>query len=270
MISRNKKVHWGLAVLMLVIACAPVTRVPITNRKQRLLFSQTDMNTMSFASYSEFLTKNPPLPETDPQAQLVKKVGLNIQKAVEAFMAKEGKAELIKDYKWEFNTVNTTDVNAWCMPGGKVVVYTGLLPVTADEAGLAVVMGHEIAHAIAQHGNERMSQQYRAQMIGQTTGAIIGIGSPGTKELFNTTFGVGATLTLLKHSRTHESEADKLGVVFMAMAGYDPEKSIEFWSRMAANGGGGQMQMLSTHPSDEKRIEDLKKFMPTAKTYYKK
>lgn len=267
---QRRHVHFFLAILLFVIACAPVTRVPITNRKQRLLFGQSDMNSMSFTSYADFLSKNPPLPESDPQTQLVRKVGLKIQKAVEDFMAKEGKSDLLKEYKWEFNVVNTTDVNAWCMPGGKVVVYTGLLPVTADEDGLAVVMGHEIAHAIAQHGNERMSQQYRAQMIGQTTGAVLGLGSPGAKEIFNTTYGVGATLTLLKYSRTHESEADKLGVVFMAMAGYDPEKSIDFWSRMAANGGGGTMQMLSTHPSDEKRIEDLKKFMPTAKGYYKK
>ncbi len=256
-------------VLFLLAACAPVTRVPITKRKQRLLFSETEMNSLSFTNYSEFLSKNPPLPATDPQVILVRKVGEKIRKSVEDFMAKEGLSAQIKDFKWEFNVVDATDVNAWCMPGGKVVVYTGLLPVTKDEEGLAVVMGHEIAHAIAQHGNERMSKSYKSEMIGKTVGAVVGISSPGASDIFKASYGVGSALTLLKYSRTHETEADKLGVVFMAMSGYDPEKSIAFWERMAANSGGGGLQMLSTHPSDETRISDLKKFMPTAKSYYK-
>ncbi|MCC7303193.1 MAG: M48 family metallopeptidase [Bacteroidia bacterium] len=260
-----------LTGLFIIAACAPVTKVPITNRKQRLIYTQGDMNALSFTSYSDFLSKNPALPANDPQVVLVRKVGGKIQKAVEEFMTADGKADWIKDYKWEFNVVNAGEVNAWCMPGGKVMVYTGLLPVTQDEEGLAVVMGHEIAHAIAQHGNERMSQQYRAQNIGKAGQALVGVGAgQGAADLFGATYGVGAGLTLLKYSRTHESEADKLGVVFMAMAGYDPEKSIEFWTRMSANGGGGGMQMLSTHPSDQKRIDDLKKFMPKAKSYFKK
>ncbi len=259
------------SLLFLFIACAPVTRVPITNRKQRLSFTESDMMSMSYTNYSAFLQTSPPLKATDPQVVLVRKVGVKIQKAVEDFMKEKGLSDRITGYAWEFNVVDVKDVNAWCMPGGKVVVYTGLLPVTSDENGLAVVMGHEIAHAIARHGNERMSQQYRSQNVGNTIGVLVGENKSLGGELFKNTYNLGAGLTLLKYSRTHETEADKLGVVFMAMAGYDPEESTKFWERMAANGsGGGNMQMLSTHPSDEKRIAELKKFMPTAKQYYKK
>lgn len=259
------------SLIVLFIACAPVTKVPITNRKQRLSFTESEMIALANTNYAEFLQKNPPLPATDPQVVLVRKIGVKIQKAVEDFMKEKGLSDRITGYAWEFNVVNSNDVNAWCMPGGKVVVYTGLLPVTADENGLAVVMGHEIAHAIARHGNERMSQQYRSQNVGNTIGILVGENKSLGGELFKNTYNIGAGLTLLKYSRTHETEADKLGVVFMAMAGYDPEESIKFWERMAANGsGGGNMQVLSTHPSDETRINALKKFMPTAKGYYKK
>jgi len=176
----------------------------------------------------------------------------------------------IKDYKWEFNLVDSKDVNAWCMPGGKVVVYSGLLPVTKNEESLALVIGHEIAHAIARHGNERMSQQLLAATGGLALDVAL-INKPAeTRQLFNTAYGVGANLgVLLPYSRLHETEADKLGLIFMAMAGYNPAIAPDFWKRMAAVSGNKVPEILSTHPSNETRIHDLNKFMPTAMKYYK-
>jgi predicted Zn-dependent protease len=176
----------------------------------------------------------------------------------------------IAGYKWQFNLVKEDKtVNAWCMPGGKVVVYSGLLPVTQNETALAVVMGHEIAHAIARHGNERMSQG----MVVQTGAAVLSVAlsskSDATQELFNQSYGAASGLGVLAYSRKHESEADKLGLVFMAMAGYDPHEAIAFWERMAKESKGGNIAILSTHPSDEKRIADIKAFMPKAVKYYK-
>ena len=225
---------------------------------------------MSTKSYTEFLTKNPALPNSDTRAVMVKKVGSKIQAAVEKFLSDKKQSDRLAGYKWEFNLVtDDKTVNAWCMPGGKVVVYTGLLPVTLTEAGLAVVMGHEIAHAVARHGNERMSKSLMAQYGKSAIGSMVSSQNEAVQNVFLQSYGLGSTLVLLKYSRTHESEADKLGLVFMAMAGYNPEEAITFWERMAKIGGGGNMQMLSTHPSDETRIADLKKFLPKAKAYYK-
>lgn len=158
------------------------------------------------------------------------------------------------------------------MPGGKIVVYTGLLPVTQNEKALAAVMGHEVAHAICRHGNERMSQTIAAQTTGNVLSVVLtGSGVSGaTKDIFLQSYGVTSTLGLLKYSRKHESEADKLGLIFMAMAGYDPTEAIAFWQRMSQASGGGTLEILSTHPSDERRIADIKKFLPTAMKYYKK
>ena len=184
-------------------------------------------------------------------------------------MAQKKLSKRIDGYKWEFNLVEENIVNAWCMPGGKVVVYTGLLPLSQNEAGLAVVMGHEIAHAIARHGNERMSQQLIIAMGGIGLAVALQQKPQETQDLFNLSYGVASTLGALKYSRVHESEADKLGLVFMAMAGYNPEDAVPFWERMAKNGGGKIPEILSTHPSDETRIKDIKAFLPKAKTYNK-
>lgn len=257
-------------LLTAVAAAISCSKVPITNRKQVIAIAESDIIAMSVKNYSDFLAKNPPLPNSDSRVVLVKKVGSKIQMAVEQFMKEKKMSKRIEGYKWEFNVVSDDKtVNAWCMPGGKVVVYTGLMPITGNETGLAVVMGHEIAHAVARHGNERMSQAMIAQYGKKALATAVSYQSQGAQDIFMQSYGLGSTLGLLKYSRVHESEADKLGLVFMAIAGYNPEEAITFWEKMAKNGGGGSMQILSTHPSDETRIADLKKFMPKAKQYYK-
>jgi predicted Zn-dependent protease len=177
----------------------------------------------------------------------------------------------LKDYKWEFNLVDDKQVNAWCMPGGKVVFYTGIMPICQNEEGIAVVMGHEIAHAIADHGNERMSQQMVLQMGGMALDQAMSDKPEQTKALWMTTFGVGAQFgVMLPFSRMHESEADQMGLIFMAMAGYNPEKAVDFWTRMSKMGGQKPPEILSTHPSDETRIAKIKEHLPEAMKYYKK
>lgn len=245
-------------------------KVPITGRRQVSLVPEADLVSMSLTEYDKFLTEHKPLPLSDSRAQLVKKVGEKIQAAVIKFMNDKGLSQRINGYQWAFNTVDEATINAWCMPGGKVLVYTGLLPVTQDEAGLAVVMGHEIAHAIARHGNERMSQGMAVQFGGVLLSAALQNKPQETQNLFMQSYGIGSTLGVLKYSRTHESEADKMGLVFAAIAGYDPNAAVTFWERMAAQGGAKPPEILSTHPSDETRIADIKAFIPEAMIYYKK
>lgn len=261
--------HLLTASLILCLSSC-VERVPITGRKQVSLVNEGELVTMSLTEYQKFLTDHKPLPITDPRAQLVRNVGTKIQNAVTQFMAKEGLSSRIDGYQWEFNAVEDPTVNAWCMPGGKVLVYTGLLPITKDETSLAIVMGHEIAHAIARHGNERMSQQMVVQGIGTGIQVAVSQKPQETQNIFLQSYGVASTLGLLKYSRTQESEADKLGLVFAAMAGYDPNSAVEFWERMAAQGGQKPLEILSTHPSDATRIADIKAFLPEAMKYYKK
>jgi predicted Zn-dependent protease len=227
------------------------------------------MITMSESEYVKFLNEHPPLPSLDHQVILVKKCGSKIQKAVEEFYAQKNASNQLKDFNWEFNVVNEDVVNAWCMPGGKVVVYTGLLPVTQTEEALAVVMGHEIAHAVARHGNQRMSQGMLVQFGGEVLSVALSQKPAETQYLFSQAYGVTTGLGTLKYSRKHETEADKMGLIFAAMAGYDPEAAIAFWTRMSQSGGQKPPQILSTHPSDETRIKDLQAFMPEAKKYYK-
>ena len=228
------------------------------------------MVAMALTSYSDFLKEHPPVVNSNADAQMVKRVGERVKDAVVQYMRDHNLYDRIKDYKWEFNLVDSKDVNAWCMPGGKVVVYSGLLPVTKNEESLALVMGHEIAHAIARHGNERMSQQLIAATGGLALDVALMNKPAETRQLFNTAYGVGANLgVLLPYSRLHETEADKLGLIFMAMAGYNPAIAPDFWKRMAAVSGNKVPEILSTHPSSETRIHDLNKFMPTAMKYYK-
>jgi predicted Zn-dependent protease len=200
---------------------------------------------------------------------MVKNVGTKITQAVTQFLKSGGQSQRIEGFKWEYNLVNDKTVNAWCMPGGKVVVYSGILPLTQDETGLAVVLGHEIAHAVARHGNERMSEQLLIMMGGIGLAVALSQKPQETQNVFLMCYGVGGTLGSLAYSRIHEYEADKLGLIFMAMAGYNPEKAVDFWQRMAAQGKTNIPQFLSTHPSDENRIKELRAFLPKAKQYYK-
>lgn len=254
----------GVVLAVMVISCATV---PITGRRTLNLIPSSQINSMSLSQYEKFLESNK-LSDNVEQTAMVKNVGLKIQRAVERYFESEGMASYLKSYAWEFNLVEDSLVNAWCMPGGKVVVYTGLLPVAQDEAGLAVVMGHEIAHAIANHGNERMSQGLLIQMGGLALSQAIKNKPAETQNLFMSAFGAGATIgALLPFSRLHESEADRLGLIFMTMAGYDPNQAVSFWERMSAGKSGSPPEFLSTHPSDETRIRKIKETIPEALGY---
>ncbi|MDY6989715.1 MAG: M48 family metallopeptidase [Thermodesulfobacteriota bacterium] len=247
------------------------TTVPITGRRQLDFIPISSMLAMSVQEYDTFL-KSSKLSTNKKQTQMVKQVGSRVQKAVEAYFAKNQQSGALDGYGWEFNLVENDEVNAWCMPGGKVVVYTGILPITQDEAGLATVMGHEIAHAVARHGNERMSQALLAQMGGIGLSAALKEKPQKTKELWMTAFGLGAQVgVLLPYSRIQEKEADHLGLIFMAMAGYDPNRALDFWQRMAQKKDGqAPPEFLSTHPSDETRIRKIKELLPEALEYYTK
>ena len=224
---------------------------------------------MAFTEYDSIINVTHVLPASNAQTQMVRNVGIRIQHAVENYMNQNGLAKQIRDFKWEYNLIDENTINAWCMPGGKVVVYSGLLPITQDEPSLAIVMGHEIAHAVARHGNERMSQMMVAEGLGMGLDLALSNNSAQTRSIFMTAYGAGAGLGQLAYSRTHESEADKLGLVFAAMAGYDPNKAVAFWERMAAKSGGAKPpELLSTHPSDARRIADIKAYMPQAMKYY--
>jgi predicted Zn-dependent protease len=226
------------------------------------------MISMSLQQYNEFL-KNNKISSNQEQTQMVKKVGRKIQMAVEQYFTDKNMSYALKDYKWEFNLIESEGKNAWAMPGGKVVVYEGILPITKNEVGLAVVMGHEIAHAIAKHGNERMSQGLIAQMGGMALSKALEEQPGKTRQLWMTVFGVGAQFgVMLPFSRLQETEADHLGLIFMAIAGYDPDEAVEVWKRMAQmKEGQTPPKFLSTHPSNETRIRKIKETIPKAKQY---
>jgi len=241
----------------------------VTGRKQLSLVSESELQLMATSQYQQFLSENKPLPSSNKDAAMVDRVGERIASAITKFYADQGKGAILEGYKWEFNTVESKDANAWCMPGGKVVVYTGLLPITQTETALAIVMGHEIAHAIATHGNERMSQAMVQQLGGAALQVALAQKPEETKNLFLTSYGVTSTVAgLLPFSRKQETEADEYGLIFAAMAGYDPQEAVPFWERMAKSGGAGQPEFLSTHPSNQTRIRNIKKFMPEAMKYY--
>jgi len=257
-------------IILLAFTVYYCATVPITGRSQLSLIPDSEMNAMSFSQYSEFIKTNK-LSSNKTDVDIVKRVGVKIQKAVETYFTQKNLSKELAGYQWEFNVVESEEVNAWCMPGGKVVVYSGILPITKDETGLAVVMGHEIAHAIAKHGSERMSHGLMQQLGGMALSVALQDEPETTQAIFMTAYGVGSTVgVMLPFSRTHESEADHLGLIFMAMAGYDPNAAVDFWTRMAANSGGKPPEWLSTHPSDATRIADIKKHLPEALSYYKK
>lgn len=253
--------------LVFLYACATV---PVTGRKQVSLVSNAEIIQMSSQQYQQVLSESK-LSTDQEQVALVKRVGNNIKTAVEQYMASKGASSQLTGFNWEFNLIQDDEtVNAWCMPGGKVAFYTAIMPICADENGVAVVMGHEVAHAIANHGAERMSQGMLAEFGLGTLGAAMGQNPTATQNIFMQAVGVGTNVGMLKFSRNHESEADHIGLIFMAMAGYDPSGAPKFWERMSASGGGSQPEFLSTHPSHETRIQDLQGWIPEAMQYYKK
>lgn len=262
-----KKLFFILLCGLIIHACS---RVPITDRKQVSLLPETELVAMSLAAYNDFLDTSEVL-KSGKNVDLVNTVAGNISKSVEKIMKEQGYADRLSDFQWEFHVVESDQINAWCMPGGKVVVYTGILPVTKDANGLAVVLGHEIAHAVARHGNERMSQQLVAYTGFTALDIALSNKPQQTRDLLLTAVGVGATVgVLLPFSRAQESEADRLGLIFMADAGYNPNEAVGFWQRMSQNGGAEIPEFLSTHPSDETRINNIQnEYLPEAMKYYK-
>lgn len=258
----------NLIIKSLVLVLLGCSTVPKTGRSQLELVPDGQMVSLGQSSYQQFLSQNKLSTDVEKTA-MVKRVSQKIASAVEQYLAKENRLKNIEGFNWEFNLVESKEVNAWCMPGGKVVVYTGILPITQDETGLAVVLGHEIAHAVAHHGNERMSQGLLAQLGGTALQVALAKRPQQTQQLFMTVFGAAANVGyLLPYSRLQEGEADYLGLIFMAMAGYDPQAAVPFWERMAAQGGSKPPEFLSTHPSDETRIKNLQKNMDEALSYY--
>lgn len=241
---------------------------PVTGRSSVNLVSESEVRTMATQEYTSYLSSNRPVQGTK-DAETVRRVGEKMKVAVEKYLVSIGKQDLIAGYQWEFNLVNDNTANAWCMPGGKVVFHSGIMPLCANEDGVAVVMGHEIAHAVARHGNERMSQGLAAEFGGTVLSVALSEKPAATRQLFNTAYGVSSQLGQLAYSRTHESEADQMGLIFMAMAGYNPNEAVSFWQRMAAAGGAKPPELLSTHPSDQRRINDIKGKLPEAMKYYK-
>lgn len=263
-----KKILFLLASVMILAACH---KNAVTNRNQLKLFGDEALQQMALTEYKSFLSQNQVVSETvSKDAEMVHRVGTRIAKAITDYYTSKGLGDKLKGYKWEFNLVNSKEVNAWCMPGGKVVVYTGLLPITQNEAALAVVLGHEITHAVADHGNERMSQGAIAQGL-ELVGNIATANNPKYNTLFNNIYAPGAQVGfLLPNSRKQEYEADHYGLLFCAMAGYNPREAIPFWQRMAQAGSSQKPpEFLATHPSDENRIAKLQGYMDEALKYYK-
>jgi predicted Zn-dependent protease len=241
----------------------------VTGRNQLSLVPESELQLMATDQYSAFLAEHKVLSPGNKEAAMVDRVGARISNAITKYYNSQGQQSVIEGYKWEFNTVEDKAANAWCMPGGKVVVYTGLLPITQTETALAIVVGHEIAHAIAKHGSERMSQAMVQQLGGMALQIAVAQKPQETQNLFMQAYGIGSTVgAVLPWSRQQETEADQYGLIFAAMAGYNPQEAIPFWERMSNAGGESPPEFLSTHPSDETRIRKLKQFMPEAMKYY--
>jgi len=253
----------------ILVSCGTTKTVPVTGRQQNLMVSDDQVLSLSFQQYSEYMQSAKPSTNSTNTA-MVKRVGQRIATAVESYLTQNGMAEDVKTYQWEFNLVQDNQVNAWCMPGGKIVVYEGLLPVTQDEASLAIVMGHEIAHAVARHSAERLSNAYKEQYGSAALSAILsGVGvSSGWQQIIELGKQYGGALLTSGFSRKQESEADHIGLIFAAMAGYDPEVAVGFWQRMSSATGGGSNSLFADHPSDATRIQQIQGWLPEAKKYY--
>jgi predicted Zn-dependent protease len=250
------------------VACS---KNPITGRNQAHLVSESELQAMATQQYQQFLSENRVVSASaDRDAEMVRRVGQRVANAVSKYFTQQGQANTLAGYHWEFNLVQNQEANAWCMPGGKVVVYTGLLPITQNEAALAMVLGHEISHAVLQHGNERMSQGLIQQLGGVALSVAVSSQPAETQNLFLNAYGVGSQVgVLLPFSRKQELEADHYGMIFGAMAGYNPREAIALWQRMEkASNGQAPPEFLSTHPAAGNRIAQLEKYLPEALKYY--
>ena len=257
-------------VAAILVGCGTTFTVPITGRKQTLLVSDGDVLSLSNQQYQQYMQSAKPSTNAQNTA-MVKRVGQNLANAVVSYLNAHGLGSEVSNYSWEFNLVQDQQVNAWCMPGGKIVVYEGLLPVTQNEASLAIVLGHEIAHAVARHSAEQMSTQMKQQyglQIGTMVAGALGMGT-NTQSIVQAIVAQGFNFKNLKYSRNHENEADHMGLIFAAMAGYDPQVATTFWQRMAAQSTNQTAEFLSDHPSDATRIQNIQGWMPEALKYYK-
>ena len=259
----------SMAAALLMAACGTTSTVPVTGRKHTLLVSDAQVLSLSNQEYNKFM-KTAKVSTNATNTAMVKRVGQRLASAVETYLKNNGMSSEIQNFSWEFNLVQNKEANAFCMPGGKIVVYEGLLPYTQNEASLAIVLGHEIAHAVAKHSAEQMSKQIRQQYGTQILGTVLNsaVGN-GVGDVASAIAQQGFSFANLKYSRDNESEADHIGLIFAAMAGYDPEQAIPFWQRMASGSSSNQSDIVSDHPSDAKRIAALQKEMPEALKYYK-
>ena len=259
----KKNILVGICTLGLVFSCATN---PITGKKSLNFVSNSELFPSSFQQYGSFLKENKVITGT-ADARKVENVGLKIKLAAEKYLTYLGQSQYLQDYRWEYKLIDSKEVNAWCMPGGKIVVYSGILPITKNDAGLATVMGHEVSHALANHGAQRMSAAQLQQLGAVGVAVATGGKSEETQQIWNQVYGMGSQVgVMLPFSRGHETEADKIGLTLMAIAGYNPEESITFWSRMAAQSSGqAPPEFMSTHPSDATRIANLKALIPEAK-----
>jgi predicted Zn-dependent protease len=259
-----KKILLIFALGLLAYACA---KVPLTGRSQLAMVSSAEIQPLVNEEYNKAKSASKNLTSTSDGQEVVR-VGQKMAKAVEAYLISEGYESLVKEFAWEFNLLESDQVNAWCMPGGKVAFYTGIMPICQDETGIAVVMGHEIAHAVASHARERMSNGMMLNLGMSTISAAMGQNPTMTEQILLQSIGMGSELGMLSFSRKHELEADEMGLIFMAMAGYDPRQAPVFWERMSKTGGAAPPEFLSTHPGPDRRIERLNANMPKAMEYY--
>jgi len=265
---RSGQIRLIQTAMVFLVVFASCARVPITGRRQLSLVNESEVMTMSLTQYDTFL-KNNKTSGNRTDADRIRRVGGNIAAAVNRYFAARGQSQYLEGYRWEFNLIEDKSVNAWCMPGGKVVVYTGILPLIKNDDQLATVMSHEIAHAVARHGSERMSQQLVQQGFGVALSIALAEKPQQTQQLAMMAFGIGSTVgIMLPFSRKHEYEADEMGLCFMAMAGYNPAESIDFWRTMALNANSSTPEFISTHPLDEKRIARITEKIPEAMGYY--
>ncbi|MBR0049435.1 MAG: M48 family metallopeptidase [Prevotella sp.] len=258
-------------VAVVMVSCGTTSTVPITGRQQTLMVSDGEVLSLASQQYQEFM-KSAKVSTNATNTAMVKRVGQKLASAVVNYLKANGQANDVSNYNWEFNLVQDKNVNAWCMPGGKIVVYEGLLPVTQDEASLAIVLGHEIAHAVARHSAEQLSTQMRQQQglqIGSAIAGALGMGT-NTQSILQTVAALNFNFGNLKYSRNHENEADHMGLIFAAMAGYDPRVATTFWQRMSAASSNQTAEFLSDHPSDATRIKNIQGWMPEALKYYNK